>query len=120
MLPSLLPRGDKDVLEKYIGEYKYCYAGLCLSNGMTEIVCRDFDKTLKARLTSYGVFFYERYVDDMLIMLNSYVSQDEIIDIINTTISETFGTCPVRLSTSPGKFSYISRRGLLASQKFNF
>lgn len=76
VLPSLLPRGDKDILEKYIDEYKYCYAGLCLSNGMTEIVCRDFDKKLKARLTSYGVFFYERYVDDMLIMLNSYVSQD--------------------------------------------
>lgn len=120
VLPSLLPRGDKDILEKYIDEYKYCYAGLCLSNGMTEIVCRDFDKKLKARLTSYGVFFYERYVDDMLIMLNSYVSQDEIIDIINTTISEIFGTCPVRLSTSPGKFSYISRRGLLVFQKFNF
>lgn len=66
VLPSLLPRGDKDILEKYIDEYKYCYAGLCLSNGMTEIVCRDFDKKLKARLTSYGVFFYERYVDDML------------------------------------------------------
>lgn len=79
VLPSLLPRGDKDILEKYIDEFKYCYAGLCLSNGMTEIVCRDFDKKLKARLTTYGVFFYERYVDDMLIMLNSYVAQDEII-----------------------------------------
>lgn len=49
VLPSLLPRGDKDILEKYIDEYKYCYAGLCLSNGMTEIVCRDFDKKLKSK-----------------------------------------------------------------------
>lgn len=120
VLSSLLPREDKDILEKYIGEYKYCYAGLCLSNGMTEIVCRDFDKKLKAKLTSYGVIFYERYVDDMLIMLNSYVSQNEIMNVINETISETFGTCPVKLNTSPGKFSYISRRGLSASQGFNF
>ena len=120
VLPSLLHRGDKDILEKYIDEFKYCYAGLCLSNGMTEIVCRDFDKRLKAKLTAYGVFFYERYVDDMLIMLNNYISQDEIIDIINKTINETFGICPVKLSTSPGKFSYISRRGLAAAQKFNF
>lgn len=120
VLPSLLHRGDKDILEKYIDEFKYCYAGLCLSNGMTEIVCRDFDKRLKAKLTVYGVFFYERYVDDMLIMLNNYISQDEIIDIINKTINETFAICPVKLSTSPGKFSYISRRGLVASQKFNF
>lgn len=120
VLTSLLSREDKDILEKYIDEFKYCYAGLCLSNGMTEIVCRDFDKKLKARLTTYGLFFYERYVDDMLIMLNSYVAQDEIIDIINLTISETFGMCPVKLSTSPGKFSYISRRELLRFQKFNF
>ena len=74
VLPSLLPRGDKDILEKYIDEYKYCYAGLCLSNGMTEIVCRDFDKKLKARLTSYGVFFYERYVDDMFFNILPYKS----------------------------------------------
>ena len=120
ILPSLLSRGDKDVLEKYIAEFKYCYAGLCLSNGMTEIVCREFDKKLKARLTTYGVFFYERYVDDMLIMLNSYVSQDEITRIINMTIKETFGQCPVRLNMLSGKFSYISKRGLLASQSFNF
>ena len=93
-------RGDKDILEKYIDEFKYCYAGLCLSNGMTEIVCRDFDKRLKAKLTVYGVFFYERYVDDMLIMLNNYISQDEIIDIINKTINETFDICPVKLSTA--------------------
>lgn len=120
ILPSLLHRGDKDILEKYIDEFKYCYAGLCLSNGMTEIVCRDFDKRLKAKLTVYGVFFYERYVDDMLIMLNNYASRDEIIDIINETIEETFGTCPVKLNTSPTKFSYISRRGLRKSQNFNF
>lgn len=120
ILPSLLHRGDKDILEKYIDEFKYCYAGLCLSNGMTEIVCRDFDKRLKAKLTVYGVFFYERYVDDMLIMLNSYMSKDGIIDIINETINEAFGTCPVKLSTLPAKFSYISKRGLGASQKFNF
>lgn len=120
LLQSLLHRDDKDILEKYVDEFKYCYAGLCLSNSMTEVVCRDFDKKLKAKLTVYGVFFYERYVDDMLIMLNSFISKDAIIGIINTTIKETFGECPVKLSTAPGKFSFISRRGLLATHEFNF
>lgn len=86
---------------------------------MTEIVCRDFDKRLKAKLTVYGVF-YKCYVNDMLIMFNTYISQDEIIDIINKAINETFGKCPVKLITSPGKFSYISRREMVVSQKFNF
>ena len=120
ILPSIITREDKQLLEKYVENFKYCYAGLCLSNGMTEIVCKDFDIVLKARLSEYGVFFYERYVDDMLIMFNNYISENRIKNIIRETIIEVFGSCPVRLSSSPGKFSYISRRNLVSSQNFNF
>lgn len=120
ILPSIIKREDKQLLEKYVENFKYCYAGLCLSNGMTEIVCKDFDIVLKARLSEYGVFFYERYVDDMLIMFNNYISENRIKKIIRETIIEVFGSCPVRLSSSPGKFSYISRRNLVSSQNFNF
>lgn len=120
ILPSIIKREDKQLLEKYVENFKYCYAGLCLSNGMTEIVCEDFDIVLKARLSEYGVFFYERYVDDMLIMFNNYISENRIKNIIRETIIEVFGSCPVRLSSSPGKFSYISRRNLVSSQNFNF
>lgn len=120
ILPSIIKREDKQLLEKYVENFKYCYAGLCLSNGMTEIVCKDFEIVLKARLSEYGVFFYERYVDDMLIMFNNYISENRIKNIIRETIIEVFGSCPVRLSSSPGKFSYISRRNLVPSQNFNF
>lgn len=120
ILPSIIKREDKQLLEKYVENFKYCYAGLCLSNGMTEIVCKDFDIVLKARLSEYGVFFYERYVDDMLIMFNNYISENRIKNIIRETIIEVFGSCPVRLSSSLGKFSYISRRNLVSSQNFNF
>ena len=120
ILPSIIKREDKQLLEKYVENFKYCYAGLCLSNGMTEIVCKDFDIVLKARLSEYGVFFYERYVDDMLIMFNNYISENRIKNIIRETIIEVFGSCPVRLSSSSGKFSYISRRNLVPSQNFNF
>ena len=120
ILPSIIKREDKQLLEKYVENFKYCYAGLCLSNGMTEIVCKDFDIVLKARLSEYGVFFYERYVDDMLIMFNNYISEDTMKSIIRETIIEVFGSCPVRLSSGPGKFSYISRRNLGQSQSFNF
>lgn len=120
ILSSIIKREDKQLLEKYVENFKYCYAGLCLSNGMTEIVCKDFDIVLKARLSEYGVFFYERYVDDMLIMFNNYISEDRIKKIIRETIIEVFGSCPVRLSSGPGKFSYISRRSLVPSQSFNF
>lgn len=120
ILSSIIKREDRQLLEKYVENFKYCYAGLCLSNGMTEIVCKDFDIVLKAKLSEYGVFFYERYVDDMLIMFNNYISEDRIKKIIRETIIEVFGPCPVRLSSGPGKFSYISRRNLVPSQSFNF
>lgn len=117
---SVMSRSDKELLEQYISEFKYCFAGLCLSNGMSEIVCRDFDERIKAKLTKYGVFFYERYVDDMLIITNRYISQRIFEDIMQETIGEVFGKCPVKLSMTLGKFSFISRRNLSTTQKFNF
>lgn len=53
-------------------------------------------------------------------MFNNYISENRIKNIIRETIIEVFGSCPVRLSSSPGKFSYISRRNLVQSQNFNF
>lgn len=117
---SLISRADKDILEQYVSTFKHCYAGLCLSNGMTEIVCRDFDERIKAKLAKVGVFFYERYVDDLLIITNRYISKDDFLQLINTTIREVFGKCQVKLSTSQGKFSYINRRNMSAISKFNF
>lgn len=117
---SLMGRADKEILEQYLKQFQYCYAGLCLSNGMAEIICRDFDKRIKARLNQYGVFFYERYVDDILIIINRYISRDIFIALVDSTINEVFGECPVELNTAPGKFSFITRRSLKKTQNFNF
>lgn len=117
---SLMSRTDKEMLERYIVQFKYCYAGLCLSNGLTEIICRDFDERIKAKLSDNGLFFYERYVDDILILMNKYISQSQFLETINAVIKDVFGECPVELNMSPGKFSYISRRNLSTIQDFNF
>ncbi len=112
---SVLKRYDKELLELYTNEFKYCYAGLCLSNGMTEIVCRDFDERIKAKLSQHGIFFYERYVDDILLIMNKYISKDKFLKLIDSTIHEVFGDSPVKLATSPGKFSYIAKRNMIAN-----
>ena len=113
---SSLKRYDKELLELYADKFKYCYAGLCLSNGMTEIVCRDFDERIRAKLSKYGLFFYERYVDDILIIMNKFIPKDRFLEVMDTTIYEVFGDSPVKLSTSVGKFSYISRRNICLNQ----
>lgn len=117
---SLMSRGDKEILEDYIKNFKYCYAGLCLSNGLAEIICREFDNCIMARLEKYGLFFYERYVDDMLIMTNSFVSKDKFMEIVSETIVEVFGRSPVKINTGTGKFSYITKRDLSQNNRFNF
>lgn len=117
---SLMRRGDKEILENYIKNFKYCYAGLCLSNGFAEVICRDFDNHIMARLEKYGIFFYERYVDDMLIMTNSFVSESKFLEIIDETIAEVFGRSPVKINMGTGKFSYTTKRNLLQSNRFDF
>ena len=107
---SKLKRYDKELLEQYANEFKYCYAGLCLSNNMTELICRDFDNRIQARLSSFGVVFYERYVDDIMIITNKYISEQAFLSKAKNTITEVFGDSPVEFSTASGKYSYISRR----------
>ncbi|MFW2504576.1 reverse transcriptase domain-containing protein [Clostridium diolis] len=117
---SALKRYEKRAFRKYAEQIRYCYAGLCLSNGLTEIICKDFDKNLRAKLDKYGVVYFERYVDDMLIILNSYISKDNAVAIINSAIKDVFEESPVRLH--PHKFSYIARRNISSSstQDFDF
>jgi len=112
IIKSSLKRYDKELLEEYAREFKYCHAGLCLSNSMTEIVCRDFDQKIKAKLYQHGVFFYERYVDDILIIMNKYITIEKFMDILNSTVREVFGESPVKLSDDPDKFAYIAKRNI--------
>lgn len=118
ILESSLKRFDKELLKQYIKNSKYCYSGLCLSNGFTEIVCRDFDDHLRARLSKYGVFFYERYVDDIILITNRFITQDDFKELAKSTIKEVFGTCPVKLNEE--KFSYLSRREFNGQYVFSF
>lgn len=122
ILESPLKRYDKELLDLYSHVFKYCYAGLCLSNGLTEIVCRDFDECLKAKFSQNGLFFYERYVDDIILVMNKYIHKETFFSIVNSTIKEVFGNSPVRLSTAQDKFSYIAKRNVTSnsSQSISF
>lgn len=117
---SMLRRQDKELLEEYVSNFKYSFAGLCLSNGMTEIVCRDFDARIRAKLTKYGLFFYERYVDDILLITNKYISKIVFLKIMEETIKEVFGKSPVKINSSPEKFSYICKRDMIVNTPYEF
>lgn len=115
---SIIPRRDKEYIKQYTNQFKYCFAGLCLSNVLAEIICQDFDQLLQARLDSYGVVFYERYVDDMLLILNTNITKASFLSLLNSVIKEVFESCPVKLNSK--KFNYISKREISLSQNFDF
>lgn len=115
---SALSRKDKRYFEEYVKEFKFCYAGLCLSNVLTEIICQEFDNNILSEFDCYGVVYYERYVDDMLIIMNSYISKDKFLETINNLIEKTFENCPVKLNMD--KFCYIAKRDIGNDQSFNF
>ena len=66
-------REDMDYLYLFSGVNKYSCAGLSLSNTFAELLARSFDLEVKTALFEYGINFYARYVDDGIIILDSYI-----------------------------------------------
>lgn len=56
----------------------------------------------------------------MLIITNSFLAQDKFMEIMDETIIEVFGNCPVKININAGKFSYITKRNLATDNRFNF
>lgn len=118
ILESTLPRKDKDLLENFCKIFSQCFAGLQTSNALTEIACKDFDQTYKAQLHNYGVIYYERYVDDVLIILNKYISKSNALRLINNCIGIVFPPDSVKIN--PRKLNYITRRNMSDKNHFDF
>ncbi|MEG1205891.1 MAG: reverse transcriptase domain-containing protein [Oscillospiraceae bacterium] len=115
---SAMKRSDKDYFQEFCNVFSYCYAGLQTSNAMTEIVSSNFDKVFRAKLNEYGIVFFERYVDDVLVILTSYVSEADFLKLLEDSIFSVFKKCKVKIN--PRKFNYISRRTLPQTIMFDF
>lgn len=122
--PHLSDRFEIDLLEKYVEETKYAYAGLQTSNAVAEIIAKSFDTELLKTFSTKGLLYFERYIDDGIIVLNEYLSEDICEDIINQAVLKIFHNenstvdikCKTRINTS--KFRYISKRAMNPSQNY--
>lgn len=79
-----------NIMQDFFKANRKCSAGLPTSNILAELISKEFDLKLKANLLKYGVVYYERYVDDGLIILNSFIDINQFNEIINCTIREVF------------------------------
>ena len=74
-------------MKEFFEANKNCSAGFPTSNLMAELISKDFDVELKANLSKYGVIYFERYVDDGFIILNSFFLLNFIFQIFLVYIS---------------------------------
>lgn len=122
---SNLSRAEKDLIIQYCNSFKYTFSGLSLSNTLCELVARDFDNILNQKLKDLGIIFYQRYIDDCLIISNTNIKEDTLKKIIKEVISSVFyknnvniTKCKVKIN--PNKCCYIAKRNLEQMRALKF
>lgn len=118
---KLKSRFETDLINDFVVKTRYAYAGLCTSNVISEIIAQKFDEKVKMLFSGDGLLFFERYIDDSIIVLNNHISEDKCKEILVQALTEvyrdtaiTVGTkCKTRFNNS--KFVYISHRALTNS-----
>jgi len=104
-----------DIIENFVHSTHYTYAGLNTSNIFAEIIANRFDETLREFLPINNIIFHERYIDDTVLILNKYISNDEINKILDLSLKKVFynnvnqgSTCKVSFNNQ--KYCYLSNR----------
>ncbi len=124
---EIMDRRDRDLLYAFVDATQYAYAGLSTSNAIAEIIAERFDIALRKEFISAGLIYFERYIDDCIIILNKHIAEDEIKNKFQQILEEVFldstisckNRCKTKFNTN--KFKYISRRNLSnTTESFDF
>lgn len=118
-------REELELTKHFIYSTKYAYAGLCTSNAIAEIIAQDFDKAIRRIFSPFGMIFYERYIDDSILILNQHMNENEVKDNLNSSLLTTFyddkflfAKCKTQFNDK--KFKFITKRDLITDKKTSF
>lgn len=115
-------RYELDLVRNYITATKFAYAGLGASNVLAEIIANDFDETVQAGLSSKGVLYYARYIDDGIIIFNEHIEEAECKRVVQDALVRVYRdrtvTASVKCKTrfNQTKFAHISKRSLTPNE----
>ena len=118
---NLVDRREIDLIKNFVYSTQYAYAGLCTSNAIAEIIAKHFDDAVRQAFIGNGAIYYERYIDDSILILNEHVEEIEVKEKLEKTLLSVFYDegigCTVKCKTkfNRNKFQYISRRKILLS-----
>ncbi|MGL6195579.1 MAG: hypothetical protein ACRC2T_12235 [Thermoguttaceae bacterium] len=116
--PQLLDRDEIELVKDFTDKIKYAYAGFSTSNAIAEIIAKHFDASIRKALMSKGILYFDRYVDDSILILNQHVEESTLQAILKQSLQEVFHDStvktPIKCKTkfNHSKFKYITRRQL--------
>ena len=110
-----------DLIKTFAESTKYAYAGLPTSNAIAEIIAVYFDEALKRDFFQNGIIYYERYIDDSVLILNEYMSEEAVKNKLNNILStiyhdRTIESPKCRTKFNEKKFKYITRRNITSDK----
>ena len=117
---QMTDRTEAELIATFTKQTKYSYAGLSTSNLLSEIIAIRFDELIQQAFSQYGLLFFERYVDDTIIVLNQQLERSICDGIMNDTLGKVYydtsimTTVPCKTKYNTSKFKMITRRCLTA------
>lgn len=109
-------RKDADLMKKFVEETQYTYAGLSTSNAMAEIAASAFDCAVRQRFSQSGLIYYERYIDDSILILNRNWESPKIQSILEQVLQEIFHDAQIKYG-KPCKTSFNMKKFCCVSEK---
>lgn len=109
-------RKDADLIKKFVEETQYTYAGLSTSNAMAEIAASAFDCAVHQRFSQSGLIYYERYIDDSILVLNRNWESPKIQSILEQVLQEIFHDAQIKYG-KPCKTSFNMKKFCCVSEK---
>lgn len=117
----LSKRDELELVKNFCYSTNYAYAGLCTSNAISEIVASAFDEAIKNMFSGNGMLFYERYIDDCILLLNENINSSDINNMLNEVLNSVFfsnvecGHYKCKTKYNPNKFQYASKNSISAT-----
>lgn len=109
-------RRDADLIKKFVEETQYAYAGLSTSNAMAEIVASVFDCVVRQEFSQLGLIYYERYIDDGILILNRNWERSKILSIFERLLQQVFYDKQIK-SEKSCKTSFNMKKFCCVSEK---
>jgi hypothetical protein len=117
---QMTDRAEAELVVAFTSQTKYSYAGLNTSNLFSELIAIKFDELIRQEFSRYGLLFFERYIDDTIIILNRHLEKAVCNKILNDALQKVYydtsisAGVPCKTKFNPSKFKMITQRSLTA------